>query len=1191
MHLKKIFIQGFKSFADKTEIEFNNGITAIVGPNGSGKSNVADAVRWVLGEQSVKVLRGSKMEDIIFSGTEKRKPLGYAEVTITFDNSDGTIPVDYQEVAITRRMFRSGESEYYLNKHSCRLKDIRELFMDTGIGKDGYSIIGQGRIDEILSSRPEDRRNIFEEAAGIVKYKVKKSEAEKKLEITDDNLVRIKDIIAELKSQYDSLKDQSEKATYFLELSNRVKEIEVNLLVRKVNELKDELEIIEDEKKKVQEQINQAITEKKQVEDRLNSIKVEIEDKDSKIEALQKDRDSISNLLSDKKSELSLLEEKKKFYIKDTERLIKEIEDLNIKLNKLRSEREVLLEISSTKEEELNFNKEDFNEKIIKLEQLNEKIKTKEKDIQAGRNKFVELYNLITEKKSAINSILSFKENIYKRIEQIEKDIDFLLKKKEENKCLIDKYQKEELIKKDEVINGNKYLVSLELQEKEYKEELNRTYASINQNKVDLQGMIANYNLLKNMEDDYEGYYKGVKNLMIAHKKDSILKDRLIGVVADLIKVEEKYEKAIEIALGSSLQNVVTKDEDDAKYVINYLREKKLGRVTFLPLTTIKGKAINISPKDREENNIIGLGSELIVYDNKYKNIIEYLLGRTIVVEDLDDATIVAKKFDYSFMVVTLKGDIINSGGSMTGGSLPKVNNLINRKYRIEKIKEEINRLSKAQEELEQKKNNLESLIGDYNRKIREQQDKLQSSNIELVKIENEINKFKLELNKSDESILKYKNEISELNSQLVSISEDESKLNEEIATINRENDIIKQKVEKLTVEYEEDKKILEEAQNEVTNAKIQINIMENKIVNNREKLESTAKDLIDVTESIEKKKKEIDDIKANIESLDNNYLLIKDEIDKLINKKTEIEEKISSLKEKKDLLMNDFYQIQHKLNEVNENINIIEKTQNSWNIKETKYNVQLDNIYKKLLEEYELSYEQAIEYWLELDNLKEAEKELVKLKNCIRDLGTINLNSIEEFKLVKERLEFLTQQHKDLLNAKENLEKVISDMESNMKKQFLLKFSAINKQFSIVFSKLFDGGKAELIIENEDDLLNCGIEIKVQPPGKKLQNINLLSGGEKSLTAVALLFAILNIKPTPFCILDEIDAALDDANINRYTDYLMNLSKDTQFIMITHRKGTMEIADALYGITMEEDGISKMISVKLTDNQGEIAS
>ncbi|MBZ2173902.1 chromosome segregation protein SMC [Schnuerera sp. xch1] len=1192
MHLKKIDIQGFKSFADKIEVEFKEGITAVVGPNGSGKSNIADAIRWVLGEQSAKTLRGSRMEDIIFSGTSKRRALGYAEVTITFDNLDGVIPIDYQEVAITRRMFRSGESEYYLNKNSCRLKDIKELFMDTGVGKDGYSIIGQGRVDEILSNRPEDRRHIFEEAAGIVKYKTKKNEAENKLEKTDNNLLRIKDILSELEKQYDNLKEQSKKASQFLDLSNKLKEIEVNLLIRKVDKLKKEIETSQSEKEKIQDKIDLILKDKDQVDETLNSIKLKIEDKDLSIESFQKEKDEITKYLNKNENDLTLLQEKKKFYIKDIERLNNEMNELNSNIEELKNEKTTLTETNAKIEEELDVLRKDYNKKNIRLEKLNENIQKSEKEIEDGKDRIYKLYNLITDKKSKLNNIVSFKENISKRIKQIEKDIDSLSERKRTDKGLLEQFKEDELKKEKEIVKENRQLANLKLEEQKYKDKLDKLYAQINQNKVDLQGKISNFNLLKNMEEDYEGYYKSVKNLMLACKKDRDLSNRLIGIVADLIKVEPKYEKAIQVALGGSLQNVVTKDENDAKYIINYLRNKRLGRITFLPISTIKSKSIDINPKDREQYNIIGLGSELVTFDDLYKDIIEYLLGRTIVVDDLDDANLVARRFNYSFRIVTIKGDIINPGGSMTGGSLSKVNNnLLNRKFRIEKIKKEINELSKTQEKLEQDKSDIKLILKDYSQKIKEKDEKLHNINIEIIKIENEKNKYATELDRSDGSIVKFKDEIKQLKLELNDIDKDKKILEGEIEQLSDQNNIIKANIEELMEKFEKEKDTREGSMEEVTDVKIRINSIENRLTNNREKLEVIENKTQSIINSIDLKKNESESKKVEIDEISNNILLMKDEIEKLLIDKKRQDEELTALKRQKEKLMNDFYLKQNRLKEINEDISKLEKSKNSWDLKETKRSVNLENIYSKLLDEYELNYEQALELWIELDDLDKATKEVKKLKNEIKRLGSVNLSSIKEFEAVKERLEFMTKQHKDLLSAKEDLKKVIRDMEEKMKKQFLINFKKINEKFNEVFSILFGGGKASIALEDEEDILNCGIEVKVQPPGKKLQNLNLLSGGEKSLTAVTLLFAILKVKPTPFCILDEIDAALDDANIGRYTNYLKNFAANTQFIMITHRQGTMEMADVLYGVTMEEEGISKIVSVKLTDNLEEVAS
>lgn len=1191
LHLKKLFIQGFKSFADKTEIEFKNGITAIVGPNGCGKSNVADAIRWVLGEQSVKSLRGSKMEDVIFSGTDKRRALGYAEVTIVFDNSDEEVPLEFREVAITRRMFRSGESEYYINKNACRLKDVRELLMDTGIGKDGYSVIGQGRIDEILSTRPEDRRHIFEEAAGIVKYKTKKYEAERKLEKTDSNLIRIEDIIGELEIQYENLKKQADKANKYIDLSNKVKEIEVTLMLKKIESLKEEINRCIHEKEIIQKQIDSLEVEKKKIEEKSNLIQNLVESKDLDIERLQDDREDILFEINNNKNRLSILEEKKKYYLKDVERLAKETEDLKLKYNKLKEEKELLSSTSTLSREELEKFKEDYRLKSEKLQKLSENIKEREKEINLEKDRVITLYNKIADKKSKLNSINSFMDNITKRMAHIEKEIVSLSERIKQEQKIIKDLEEIENKKKEEIVGINKYLVNLKLEEEKYKENLDNLYKLINENKMDLQSKITNYNLLINMEEDYEGYYKSVKNLMLAHKKDKTLHGRLIGIIADLINVDTKYEKAIEVALGGSLQNIVTEDEDDAKFIINYLRQRKLGRVTFLPLSTINSKPISISRRDREDYNIIGLASELVKYDDIYKNVIEYLLGRTIVVENIDYATKVAKRYNYSYKIVTLEGDLINPGGSITGGSMPKVNNILNRKHRIDKIKGEINELSKVQSELEKEKVLIKSKIDEYQNKIKEKESELQSTNIEIIKIENEINKHSGELERNENTILQYNDEIDRLIIELKSIREEENYLSQEIQTLTAKKETIEKKIVESMEDFEDKKKTLEEVKKEVTDAQIKINIIESKMANNEEKILNTELELKNISDSIEGKKKEKEINLGNIEKISAQILQTNEKIENLLSQKEEKDRELILLKKEKDSLMKDYYLIQNKLKEILDEIKILENNKNNYSIKETKYNTQLDNIIDKLEEEYSLTYDEAKEYTFEIEDIRKAEDLVKNLKEEIKDLGTVYLDAIEEFKQVEERLEFLRKQHEDLLSAKEDLNKVIFDMEGKMKTQFAEKFKIINESFNDIFKKLFDGGKASVELENEEDILNCGIEIKAQPPGKKLQNLDLLSGGERALTAVALLFAVQKVKPSPFCILDEIDAALDESNISKYTNYLMELAENTQFIIITHRKKTMEIADALYGVTMEEEGISKIVSVKLTDKIEDIAS
>lgn len=1192
MHLKKIEIQGFKSFADKIEIKFKEGITAIVGPNGSGKSNISDAIKWVLGEQSVKSLRGKKMQDVIFAGTDKRKPVGYTEVTITFDNKEGTIPVDYQEVAITRRMFRSGESEYYLNKNSCRLRDIKELFMDTGVGTDGYSIIGQGKVDEILSGRPEDRRAIFEEAAGIVKYKTKKIEAEKKLEKTDENLERIKDILNELQKQSKTLERQADRAHNFIELSNKLKELEVNLYIREIDRIQGDIEESKREKTELQSNINNILKGKNKIEEDFISMNIKIEKMDEKISITQDEKIEILNKSNENKNQLKLLNEKEKYNIKDRERSEKEINKSNIEIKELEKTKLYILEKERVNTEKLKEIKKDFNRKSLVLNKLNNELELNEKIMEKDKNENISLYNEIVDKKSKINSFASFEENINKRIMQIKNSIETLIEENIKNEKSLKVIKEKELGHKEDIIKYNKSLMNVKLIIKEAENKLDSIIKEINQNKIDLQDRISNFNLLKNMEEDYEGYYRSVKNLILACKKDKELGDKVIGIVADLIKVEERYEKAINVTLGGRLQNVVTLNENHAKILIDYLRKNNLGRVTFLPISTIKGRPVHISSKDREDYKILGLASELISYDEEYKNIMESLLGRTIIVEDLQLANKVAKKFNYSFRIVTLQGDIINPGGSITGGSLPKVSgNLLNRKHRIEKLKEDIDKLSKFQRNFEKEKVVLKSNLESNVNELKTQEKKLNDINIEIIKTENEENKYENELKRVNGSIVEYEEEINNLKLQSNQMIEDKDKLNKDITQLNKKSQVLKETIKKIELSLVNKKEIKENAEREVTDIKIQMSLLENKSINKREKIESVENEIKSKIELKKEKKKELIEGEKEINSILKEISYLKTNLEKFSKIEEEKEKNLKLLQLEKDKFMKNYYAQQDKLKEVNLRLGNDEKEKNHWDVKEAKQSVQLENINIKLLEDYELIYYEAKELLIKIEDLDNANKKVKKLKRKIKSLGTINLGSIEEYKEVSKRLEFISNQYKDLMDAKEDLQEVIKNMEVKMKKQFLSSFNQINTNFNEIFSVLFDGGRAELILEDMENVLTCGIEIQAQPPGKKLQNLSLLSGGEKSLAAVALLFSILQMRPTPFCVLDEIDASLDEANINRYTNYLKGFSDETQFIMITHRKSTMEMADVLYGVTMEEKGVSKMISIKLTDDLEEIAS
>lgn len=1193
MYLKKIEIQGFKSFADKTEIEFNGGITAVVGPNGSGKSNISDALRWVLGEQSAKTLRGSKMEDVIFSGTNSRKPTGYAEVTIVLDNKDGSLPIDYSEVSVTRRVFRSGESEYYINKNSCRLKDVRELFMDTGIGKDGYSIIGQGRIDEILSTKSEDRRAIFEEAAGIVKYKTRKEEAEKKLEKTKENLIRINDIINELENQVEPLKSQSEKAKEYIALSEKLKDLEVSLFIREFDRLKEEISHLDAQKELVVTQLKYNEERRDAFENKYNRVKNEIDKMDAKIEEIQNLKYTTENLIEKKEGDLKLSKERIFYLQKEAERYTNEIKLIQeqIKDTIIKEEKETNYKLELEKRIEILNNQ--LNSKSKELEILNCNIKKIEEDIENLKGDLIQNLNQISDKKSKINSISIFSKSIIKRIEQIDNDINNVKLQMEENNRQIN-------ITEEEIASYKKMIERLNIEKKEnievkkkieeYGEKYKNNADSI---KAQIHGKMSNLKLLTEMRDEYEGYYKSVKNTLLACKKNKNLGRGVKGVVAELLNVDKKYERAIEVALGSSLQNIVTETQEDAKRIIEFLKKNKLGRVTFLPISSIRAKGLTTAEKKVIQcKGLIGVASELITYHSDYTNIFEYLLGRVLIVETLEDGIRLSKQSDHSFKIVSLDGEILNPGGSMTGGSFStNTTNILGRDRQIKELEDEIRELNKKYtfytnelEKCEKEKVEIENKLVELDKRVNE-------TNVVLFKLENKYSQLKLDNDRNNSLIEKYINEKRQLISENDNSSTDVNDLEKELEKLEEKSKLIQSRIEELNVEYEKQRNIRDGIVKHNTELQVEIAKIRQELLNIIESIKNYSEHRFRLEEDIKRKNREKEDNEIDVRNELSKIDLLTEEKKQLSEELLEYDIRLDEVKSERNNFMQTYYNDQEKLNEMNRKINDLQKSISSLEVKREKYNMQLENITARLWEDYEMTYQMAAKYKKEFENVTKVQNEIRDLKNKIKALGNINLDSIDEFERVRERLEFLKNQKEDLIDAKESLDVVIKDMNIRMKQQFKESFELIRVNFNEVFVKLFGGGKADIYLEDEDNILLSGIEIIAQPPGKKLQSLSLLSGGERALTAIALLFAILKTKPTPFCILDEIEAALDDANVYRYAEYLKEFSKETQFIVITHRKGTMECADSLYGITMEEEGISKLISVKLTEKSNERAS
>jgi len=1179
MYLKRIEMQGFKSFADKTVLEFKPGITTVIGPNGSGKSNISDAIRWVLGEQSMKSLRGAKSEDIIFAGTQARKSLGFAEVSIVIDNNDNKLPIEYSEVTVTRKIYRSGETGYFINKVPCRLKDILELFMDTGIGKDGYSIIGQGKIDEILSNKSEDRRHIFEEAAGIVKYRTRKQESEKKLEQTKLNLLRINDILAEIEANIEPLKLQSDKAKQFLDLREELKSIEVGLFIYNINTYKEKLEqLVKDE---------DIITSQKEAEDgkmeALQASKEElrqvVDDITAQIENMQNIGFESSNKIEKINSEIGISNERIQNNTANKQRLEAEILEVKSRIEELKEEQRQKLE----KKTNLTSNKEKFEkelaEKEAELAELSKKLSAKELEIEGKKQIVQDNIDKKYELAAEINTQDVNYENLEKRKKQLKNEIDSVISELDSTR-----YGKNEISKGFYDIESKRNIAVEKLEKsvqakeqnmqklKQYEDEISKlTYTQ--------RMKQARHQFLIETEKEKEGYNKTVKSLLVACDKDSNLNKGIHGVLANLISVEKEYETAIEMCLGQSLQNIVTSTEQDAKKMIEYLRTNSLGRASFLPIASVQGKKLD---KLTKMDGVIGIASDLVKCKKEYEQIILSLLGRTVVVEDMDTAIALAKKDKYSFRIVTLKGDIISSSGSISGGSVQtKTVNILGRSREIEDLEKELKKLEKQIADKTAEKEEYASSIGDSIEETAKLEKELQEIEIVYATEKQKMVAVEENITRLENRLAKLKEEVTQTEKQ----KEENRLLKEqketEIQTLTQQIEELNKVIEEFALNNKDNQKYIDDLNFDITNLKISVTSFDESESSIEEMVERISQDIKNNEQSIENKNQNILAINEENTKLEQTITEYNAQIEQIKQEVTNSGTKVEELKQeridKNEKLVNTENQIQSQFSTLESLKEQIIKL----DVKKTKLEQDLQQVVESLWNEYELTPNSTEEYQ-KPNNVATAQKQVNSLRNKIKDLGSINIDSIEEYKKTKERYDFMSEQRLDLENTASKLRKIIGDMTTTMQNQFKEKFELINKNFNEVFTELFNGGKAELILENEENILECGIDIRVQPPGKKLQNMMLLSGGEKAFTAIALLFAILKINPAPFCILDEIEAALDDVNVYRFAEYLKKFCKQTQFLVITHRKGTMEAGDSVYGVTMEENGISKLLSIKL---------
>ena len=1182
MYLKRLEMQGFKSFADRTVLELMPGVTAVIGPNGSGKSNISDAIRWVLGEQSMKSLRGQKSEDVIFAGTQSRKSLGFAEVSLVFDNLDGRLPIEYTEVTVTRRLFRSGDTEYLINKAPCRLKDIVELFMDTGIGKDGYSIIGQGRIDEILSNKSEDRRHVFEEASGIVKYKTRKIETEKKLEQTKLNLLRINDVIYEIEQKIEPLKNQSEKAKEYLRLKEELKNIEVGLFSYNIKEFKEKLnKIIEDEK--ILE--NQNNDENLKLED-MNKLKQELNNKIDEITVKIEELHNLKSTTIQEKekinSEINVTNEK----IANNQLNSKRYDDEIVELKNRKKELEEEIEQKREKKNNLFSNKEKFekelNEKQEELNKLTENLSEQEKEIEVHK-KCVEQYNDDKfEKNSLISTYEANIENIEKREKTLKNDLQNSISELDNtrfNKENISKNfyeiekQRDEIIKQINEISENK---------KDANEKIKEYQTNINTLLSDVRMKESRLKFLKETEREKEGYTKSVKTLLIECEKNKELSKGVNGVLSNLIEVDKKYQTAIEMTLGASLQNIVTETEEDAKRLVEYLRRNNIGRASFLPITAVNGKKLD-RIINNNNNGVYGVASDLVKYDKKYQGIILSLLGRTVIVEDMDQAISLAKQNKYSFKIVTLKGDIINPSGMISGGATPtKTVNILGRAGEIKELEILVQNINNKINIIENEQKEYEKSIQTIIEKSKELENKLQEIDITYATEKQKIVSIEENIAKANQRVEKIKEELKELEIQNEENNNNREKTKNEIVEIEKKKSELTKIIEEYSEKNKEHQKYIDDLNFDVTNLKISVNSFNESETSINEIVERINQEIENNKTSIENKEKNIQNIENENIELNKRIEEFKIRLEEINNQFNDKDNEVQELKNERNNKSEKLKEYENKIIEQFSTIENIKSELTKIQVRKEKTEQDIEDVTNKLWEEYELTPNNISEEYKKPDNVAKASRDANNIRNQIKELGSVNIDSIEEYKETSKRYDFMNEQRYDIENTMAQLKGIIEEMTEKMQVQFIEKFKIINENFQNTFKELFGGGNAELILEDENNVLETGIEIRVQPPGKKLQNMTLLSGGEKAFTAIALLFAMLKINPSPFCILDEIEAALDDVNVYRFAEYLKNFTDQTQFLTITHRKGTMEQAQTVYGVTMEESGISKLLSMKL---------
>ena len=1184
MQLEKIEMSGFKSFADKTVIEFDKGVTAVVGPNGSGKSNLSEAIKWVLGEQSAKSLRGKKMDDVIFAGSQTRKPVNIAEVNLHINNEDGKLAIEHSQVVLTRRLNRNGDSDFFINKKACRLKDITSLMMDSGLGKDSFALISQGKVEQIFNDKPEDRRMIIEEAAGVLKYKDRKTQAQRKLDQTQEHLNRVEDILHEIKSQLTPLLEQKEKAIVYLSKKEELQGIETALLAVEIETLNTQWTVAKREVAQLQETVTK--TEQKLVE-----LEQKVFDQQELLAVKNTELDEKQVLYVDAIQKMEQLDGERKVYQQRQEFANRTNEENQLALveviRQLESTEQTVAELEravAIKEVELNEIESLWSKLVEELEQLSQGNEERQKQLQSDYIEQLQEISKLTNQEKHLERSMEQNQNQHDKL--LEKQELFEEQSKQLDQKIAQLVEKEENLAqqtntKQEDLNNYRQQAEILRQERQTMQEQKQKIER------QLQQTQANYHSLKQVSEDYAGYYQGVREILKQKKQIA----GVIGSVAELIRVEDSYTLAIDIALGASSQHVVVEHEQAAAKAIDYLKMNRLGRATFLPLTIIKEKRMADAVQQQlfSLQGYVGIASDLVHVEKTYQSIVRNILGTTVVAKTLDDAMKIAKVLQYRYRIVSLEGDVVNAGGSMTGGASKnhQQQSLVKRNSQLETLEQQLKQLKEYEKQVSEKWNQLETKWNEIVQKgtaIQEEETILKQ---QLQEVRLELQFSKDEFNKISRQTLSQQYELDESIEQYEQLEQQYVETHEALRRITKENQAVKKELDYLQLSQEDRTQQLQEKQQELQEvgtqkARIQEQVQHQKKEFKQEKL--SLKRLEEQVHLLESKKDEQKDLKEKNEADYNqtvkDYEAIKETV-------TALEEALDALKEERIQLEVLNKQTEVSRNQAQHQLQEYLKQQSKVETKANRFELAIDQKLQYLSEEYELTFEAAIEKTELTMSIEDASKTVRLLKQQIEQMGAVNLMAIEEYDKVQERFEFLTIQQQDLLDAKKNLEDTITEMDTEVTSRFKQTFDAISSQFQQTFPRLFGGGRATLELTDPTNLLETGIEIIAQPPGKKLQSLSLLSGGERAFTAIALLFAILEVKPVPFCLLDEVEAALDEANVARYGRYLKEFTKNTQFIVITHRRGTMEEADVLYGVTMQESGVSKLASVKFEDFDG----